>query len=287
MEDKQKWTIADDVLKKSFRALGLDVLYFPLFRKNAIERLNDVAATYEPEQDDIDLCIANAADWVKIYAEQIKLGLSKQWASSYADNRVSFSKDESANEAYNNVSKDFGEKEADKDLAIFTKSLCDDPVFVKSYIDFFHDGFMDAENRAHEYTNLYKSLMEKGKSNVYARQYALHRINTPDDNYCHLYASKYEECINKGIDSSEAEAITEAYEDCYDTHCPQDSDLEGKEFIDVYIKGFEYAIVNGIDSPDDFAKEYQRAYYNNGKRPSYVAKGKYDDIISQLLTDKV
>jgi len=287
MEDKQKWTIADDVLKKSFRALGLDVLYFPLFRKNAIERLNDVAATYEPEQDDINSSIELAGEWIKIYAEQIKLGLSKQWACSYADNRVSWSKDESANEAYNNVCKDLGEKEADKDLAIFTKSLCDDPVFVESYIDIFHDCFMDADNRAHEYTNLYKSLMEKGNSDVYARQYARHHINTPDDEYCHLYASKYEECINKGIDSSKAEAIAEEYENYYGNNYPQDYDLAGKEFIDVYIKGFEYAIVNGIDSPEEFANEYQRAYYNNGKRPSYVAKGKYDDIISQLLAEKV
>ena len=146
---------------------------------------------------------------------------------------------------------------------------------------------MDSENRAHEYTNLYKSLKEKGKSDVYARQYALHHLDTPDDDYCHLFASKYEECINKGIGILNANTIADAYEDCYDTHYPQDNDLEGKEFIDVYIKGFEYAIVNGIDSPEEFANEYQRAYYNNGKRPSYVAKGKYDDIISQLLAEKV
>ncbi len=144
---------------------------------------------------------------------------------------------------------------------------------------------MDSENRAHEYTNLYKSLIEKGESDVYARQYALHHLGTPDDDYCHLYASKYEECINKGIDSSKAEDIAEEYEDYYGNHYPQDDDLKEKEFIDVYIKGFEYAIVNGIDSPDEFAKEYQRAYYNNGKRPSYVAKGKYDDIISELLVN--
>ena len=66
----------------------------------------------------------------------------------------------------------------------------------------------------------------------------------------------------------------------------QDNDLEGKKFIDVYIQGFEYAIVNGIDSPKKFAKEYQAAYYNNGERPSYVAKGEYDDIICKLLANK-
>ena len=108
----------------------------------------------------------------------------------------------------------------------------------------------------------------------------------PDDVFCHLYASKYEECINKGIESYKAATIAGAYEDCYDAHYPQDNDVEGKEFIDVYIQGFEYAIVNGIDPPEKFAKAYQAAYYINGERPSYVAKGEYDDIISKLLENK-
>lgn len=159
---------------------------------------------------------------------------------------------------------------------------------MKKNIEVSQDDFAldKCKDNTYDFLKLYDSLIEKGKSEVYARQYALHHLDTPDDEYCHLYASKYEECINKGIDSNKAEAISEAYEDFYDTHYPQDNDFEGKEFIDVYIKGFEYAIVNGIDSPEEFAKEYQRAYYNNGKRPSYVAKGKYDDIICQLMDNK-
>ena len=256
MGGKQKWTIADEVLKE-------------LFKKNAIERLNDIADSYEPEQDDINSSIELAGEWVKIYAEQIKLGLSKLWVCTYADYRVSWPKDDSANEAYNNVCKNFGEEKADKDLAIFTKSLCDDPVFVKSYIDFFHDGFMDAENRAHEYTNLYKSLIEKGKSPIYAEKYTICYLDDYLPVSCDLYASKYEECITKGIDGNKAMTIAEEYENYCNPHFPQNE------------------ADNGIDSPEEFAKEYQRAYYNNGKRPSYVAKGKYDDIISQLLADKV
>ena len=45
------------------------------------------------------------------------------------------------------------------------------------------------------------------------------------------------------------------------------------------------AIVNGIESPEEFAEEYRAAYYDNGDKPSHVAKGEYDDIISQLLAD--
>ena len=100
MGGKQKWTIADEVLKESFRTLGIDVLYFPLFKKNAIERLNDIADSYEPEQDDINSSIELAGEWVKIYAEQIKLGLSKLWVSTYADYRVSWPKDDSAKRTF-------------------------------------------------------------------------------------------------------------------------------------------------------------------------------------------
>jgi hypothetical protein len=291
MGGKQKWTIADEVLKESFRTLGIDVLYFPLFKKNAIERLNDIADSYEPEQDDINSSIELAGEWVKIYAEQIKLGLSKLWVSTYADYRVSWPKDDSANEAYNNVCKNFGEEKADKDLAIFTKSLCDDPVFVKSYIDFFHDGFMDAENRAHEYTNLYKSLIEKGKSGVYARQYALHYLDVISPDYCELYASKYEECINKGRDDDKARRIATAFENLYEEYWPDDDNLLGIEAHNSYMKGFEYAIENDIDSPETFAEEYEKAYlhslFPDEEEPPCKIKGKYNDIISKLLASKL
>ena len=229
MDDTQKWTLANDVLKEAFRILGIDVLYFPLFKKDAIERLNDIAATYEPEQDDVNLSIELAGEWVKTYAEQTKLGLSKQWASTYAEFKVSWPKDDSAYEAYNKVCKDFGEEEADKDLAIFAKSLCDDPFFVESYIHIFIDDFKDAEKRAHEYTNLYKSLIEKGKSPVYAKQYALHYFADISPEYCKLYASKYEECINKGRDNDKAKIIAIAYENLYEENWPEHVNLLGIE----------------------------------------------------------
>ena len=291
MDGKQKWTIADNVLKESFRTLGIDVLYFPLFKKDAIERLNDIAATYEPEQDDIDSSIELAGEWVKIYAEQIKLGLSKLWASTYADFKVSWSKDDSANEAYNKVCMNFSEEEANKDLAIFAKSLCDDPIFVQSYIDIFHDDFQDAEKRAHEYINLYRSLIEGGKSPVYAKQYALHYFADISPEYCKLYASKYEECINKGRDNDKAKIIATAYENLYEEYWPEDDNLLGIEAHNSYMKGFEYAIDNGIDFPATFAEEYEKAYlstlFPDEKEPSIKIKGKYDDLFSKLLAEKV
>ena len=277
----QKWTIPEESLKETFDKLEIDEKYYPIFSARANKALNDVADGFAPEKDDTDYSLERASEFMKIYVGQIEAGLSETWAEAYANLRLNKDVDDSAWETYMIVSKSQTIKQADKDLALFARFLDDDPRFVENYINLFFNG--GTIKKTYDFLKLYDSLIEKGKSDVYARQYAKHHIVTPDDDFCHLYASKYEECINKGIESYKAATIAGAYEDCYDAHYPQDNDVEGKEFIDVYIQGFEYAIVNGIDPPEKFAKAYQAAYYNNGEKPSYVAKGEYDDIISNVL----
>ncbi len=136
------------------------------------------------------------------------------------------------------------------------------------------------------YIKEYEAQIKKGKSAIYAKQYALHYLDGISPDYCELYASKYEECINKGRDDHAAAIIATEYEDLYDRYWPEDNNYLGIEAHKVYMKGFEYAIDNVIDSPEKFAKEYQAAYHNTGERPSHAAKGEYDDIISKLLANK-
>ena len=284
MDIEQKWKIPKEVLKVAFDILEIDTKYYPLFVERANKALNSIAVGYEPEQDDIDGSIDIATEYMNIYVGQIDAGLSELWATTYANNRLNDEEDNSAWEAYWKVCKSLNREIADKDLALFARFLDDNPRFVENYINIFINGGTITDT--YDFLQLYDSLIEKGKSEVYAKQYALHHIDTPDNDYCHLFATKFEECINKGIERDKAYTIAEAYEDCYDRHYPQDNDLEGKKFIDVYIQGFEYAVVNDIDSPEKFAKDYQAAYYYNGEKPSYVAKGEYDDIISKLLANE-
>lgn len=284
MDIKQKWNIPKEVLKVAFDKLEIDSKYYPLFDERATKALNDIAIGYEPEQDDIDGSIDIATEYINIYVGQIEAGLSEIWAETYANLRTTEDVDDSTWKTYWKICDLQNREQADKDLAIFAHFLDDNPRFVENYINIFINGGTIKDT--YDFLKLYDLLIEKGKSEVYAKQYALHHIDTPDDDYCHLYATKFEECINKGIERGKAYTIAEAYEDCYDRHYPQDNDLEGKKAIDVYIQGFEYAVVNGIDPPEKFAKEYQAAYYNNGERPSYVAKGEYDDLINKLLSNK-
>ena len=277
---ESKWTIPEEALKVAFDKLEIDTQYYPLFVERATKALNDIAIGYEPEQNDIDGSIDIATEYMNIYVDQIDAGLSETWAEAYANHLLNEDVDDSAWEAFKAVHKSQGYKKAKSGLVFFARFLDDDPDFVENYAYFFIYKWTIEDVK--EFIRIKKSLIEQGKSEVYAREYALHHRDTPDD-YCHLFATKFEECINKGIERDKAYTIAEAYEDCYDRHYPHDNDLEGKKFIDVYIQGFEYAVVNDIDSPEKFAKDYQAAYYDNGEKPSYVAKGEYDDIISKLL----
>ena len=281
---EQKWAIPEETLKVAFGKLEIDAKYYPLFVEKATKALNEIAIGYDPEQDDIDGSIDIATDYMNIYVGQIEAGLSETWAETYADHRLRENVDDSAWEAFQAVSKLQGYVQARMEVSHFARYLDDDPTFVENYAYFFIYKWTIEDVK--EFMRIKNLLIEKGKSEVYAREYALHHNSTPDDDYCHLFASKFEECINKGIERDKAYTIAEAYEDYYDSHYPQDNDLKEKEFIDVYIQGFEYAIINDIDSPKKFAKEYQAAYYNNGEKPYYVAKGDYDDIISLLLANK-
>ena len=278
---ESKWTIPEEALKVAFDKLEIDTQYYPLFVERATKALNDIAIGYEPEQDDIDGSIDIATEYMNIYVGQIDAGLSETWAEAYANHRLNEDVDDSAWKAFMAVSKSLAYEQAKKELVPFARFLDDDPSFVENYAYFFIYKWTIEDVK--EFTRIKNSLIEKGKSEVYAREYALHHNNTPSDDFCDLFASKFEESINKGIETDKAYTIAEAYEDCYDLHYPQDNDIEGKKFIDVYIQGFEYAIVNGIDSPKKFAEEYRTAYYDKGEKPSYVAKGEYDDIISNLL----
>lgn len=198
MEIEYKWTIEDDVLKESFGKLGIDDIFFPMFKERALYRLNDIAFE-ELEPYDIDDSIENASLFIKEYAIQ----------------------------------------------------------------------------------------KNNGKSQIYSKQYALHILGDYDPAYCELYASKYEECINKGRDHRAAVIIATEYRNLYGKYWPEDDNYLGIEAHKGYMKGFEYAIDNCIGSPGTFAEDYMKAYlhslFPDEEEPPCKSKGKYDDIISKLL----
>ena len=112
-----------------------------------------------------------------------------------------------------------------------------------------------------KYIKTYVDCIKKGKSEVYAKQFAYRIVDFEwSKEYCDLYATKYEECINKGREEKNAKVIAWAYVDLYEDYWPEDDNLLGIEAHKGYMEGFEYAIDNNIDSPQKFAEEYEDIY---------------------------
>ncbi len=289
MEKEVKWTIAENVAKNAFGKLAIEEKYYPLFKERAISVLNDIVGSFEPDSEEIDSSLVLSGEYINNYVDQIKLGQSELWAETYADNMFRESKDDSVHESYYTVKNEQGKEQADKDLVNYAKSICDDPLFVDEYIENVHDRMPEAEEEAYKYVEIYKSLIAKGKSPIYARQFARFRSEWAEE-YCDLYASKYEERINKGRDEKTSIRIAHEYVDLYEGYWPEDDNLMGVEAHKGYMEGFEYAIDNGIEPPEEFAKEYEEEYlytlFPDEEEPPFKKQRKYGDIINKLLSNK-
>jgi hypothetical protein len=151
------------------------------------------------------------------------------------------------------------------------------------------DDYDDGIENASEYTIQYATQIKKGKSPLYAIQYAKHHFENEDEDFCDFYASKYEESIKKGRDRIASIRIAEACERRFNLW-PNDNNLLGKEAIKGYMTGFEYGIDKKIDSPEEFAEEYLEVHlsklFPDEKDPPYRIKRKYDDIIKKIFPIK-
>jgi len=153
------------------------------------------------------------------------------------------------------------------------------------------DYIISCLDHADKYIKTYCDCISKGKSEIYAKQYA-HRVVDYEEvkEFSDLYASKYEECINKGRDESKSKVIAWAYVDLYEKYWPEDDNMLGIEAHKGYMKGFEYAIDNNIKSPSQFADEYQEIYlsilFPHEMDKSLKKQWKYEEHLKKLFPYK-
>lgn len=55
-------------------------------------------------------------------------------------------------------------------------------------------------------------------------------------------------------------SIAHEYVDLYERYWPEDDNLLGIEAHKGYMEGYEYAIDNNIESPEEYAKKYEEEY---------------------------
>lgn len=292
--------LTESVIKELFVKTGVDEKYFSYY-ETELKRSHKAFREEYPYDENEDeeeraedekiekACIECANDYIRYYVEEREKGHGNKWSDSVARDRVGGEHEFFVYiNAYTSIE---NEAEKDKELTIHAYSLNSDPFFIEQYKRYFIDQSEYPQEDAVKYTKTYLDCLSKGKSEVYAKQYALRLVDYCESKeYCELYASKYEESINKGRDESKTIRIANEYVDLYERYWPEDDNILGIEAHEGYMKGFEYAIDNDIDSPQIFAEEYEEFYlsilFPHEKDKSLKKQWKYEEHLKKLFPNK-
>jgi hypothetical protein len=156
-------------------------------------------------------------NYFKKFKEQLNLGHSEDWARLYAESsdiNESSELDETIiyhnYKYFNKINKDLAKKE----LIIIAKNIKNEQHVIDYYLDLFAfgDGYNEPIERTKKYADIFDEEIKKNKSKIFANRYAdLVSSGTYHNQYCHYFASKYEELILEGKHENYAGEYSEKY----------------------------------------------------------------------------
>ena len=262
--------LTDSIIHELFEKTGVDEKYYPYYETELKRRFYDHRKEFpyvEDEDEDeraideeeINSIITRADIYIKSYAIEREKGHCHQWANYVAKEKVFWEDDDRIYQgAYESID---SKEEKEKELEIHANSINSDPFFKEIYVYLFKEQDPAPQKSAEEYIRLYRECISNGKSEIYAKCYALRIVECGiREKISDLYASKYEECINKGRSEIAAKLIAHEYEYLYEKYWPEDDNILGIEGHKGYMEGFEYAIDNNIEYPEEYAKQYKEKY---------------------------
>lgn len=202
--------LTERVIKELFVKTGVEEKYFSYYESELKRRHKAFREEYPYDENEDEeeraedekmekAYIECANKYIKYYVEEREKGHGHKWSDSVARARVRGEHEYIVYyDAYTSIE---NEAEKNKELTIHANSLYSDPIFIEQFKRYFIDQSEYPQEDAENYIKTYLDCLSKGKSEVYAKQYALHLVDFREsEGYCDLYASKYEECINKGRD---------------------------------------------------------------------------------------
>ena len=192
IDNKNNRTLPEELLWDTFKKLQIESKFYPIFCQKADRYYNE--DWFDDDQFYIDYSLGCASSYVKM----INKGLSELWAYTYTELKVRYLYEDvdSAFEAYNLIRDVKGKAQAEKELMLYASSVDEDPhsidllvLKIKKYV---------LIETTPEYKRIVNIMIAAGKSAIYAKRYALEKIGGLDDDFCHIYASMYEDCIING-----------------------------------------------------------------------------------------
>lgn len=165
-------------------------------------------------------------------------------------------------------------KMAKQELLIRSRSFGGDENFIKHYILLFESGsgYSDSVENAKKYSEIHKDQIAKGKTTVYANEYA--RLKSSDMNYhiifCEEYAYAYDKALHEGKSETYALEFAEVYgEELVDIKARYGISEDEEQInyviekVDVYMTAWEYNEKHKLQNFKLFADIYETIYFNS------------------------
>lgn len=257
MENKVELT--ETMIRDSLNKTGVDEKYYSIYEAEAKRCYDSLMKDCPDDDDNIESSLSLTDDYIKFYVEEAEKGHCHKWCDSVAKEGVTYGNDECIyRTAYDSLDSD---EEKERELDIHANSLSDDPIFRDRYKSMFEEVIPNLIENTKKYARVYHSLIEEGKSDVYAHAYA-YVVGDYRPIFCEIYAEAFELATKHGMDNSAAY--------CFGDFCTEACD-----------QGYEIYI-------DDFLKQY-----NEGWQKEFYIKlicdenrrEKKREISSSLLTD--
>jgi len=223
----------------------------------------------EKEDTSADL-LPVPVDHTNYYAKSRNEGFSVAWSIKYAEFKTSGDNHNRLMYCYE-ASEEQDEQQADADLKNYFKVTNRDQLFIDYFFKQMSNGnrFSEKsiENDVEEFVLNYNEQFRKGKSELYAYQYADMLIGGYHPIFCEEYAFIYDDSIKKGKSEEYAQEYAQEYASKLVNVKRRYGISDDKESLDwaksnakAHINAWEYANKNGIDIYGKFIECYKREY---------------------------
>jgi hypothetical protein len=271
--------LTDELIRTAFVKTGFDEKYFVLFKEDLIRRYNELQHDC-PDDEETPENVSNIIEsirqseiYITFFIQEIEKGHSENWASAYAENRIS-TEDETdiVKEAYYSIE---DKEKREKDLDIYINSLSDDIIFRERYKYLFHDGDFYPREKAAEYCEIYHRCINAGKSTIYSHAFANEANNYFDERGTHYnehFVDIHAEAVEQAIEHNMNEGQAYSFGECCSDVCTNGSwwmtsnylneyheDWQ-KEFF-LYLANKDYKHYKKCDMPEDELNELRHEIY--------------------------
>ena len=297
MKKDKKIAHTENELTTIFKKQNIKESLFPFFLaryKIYFDELYQYMKDYEEDDFEEGDSIHDSALYVldlyiKPFIKIIENGHSEKWAHLVSKNIED--NEWRIYEAFNELKKE-QPKLAQQELELHCNNLSKDEDFRRHYLFLFSigEGMDKPYEKATEYAEDYKEQIKKGKSKLFAHEYA----DLGNSDYHDIYREEYAYAYEKAILNKKSERYARVFADTYASELVDIKRRAGisddEELIDFtiekvngFMKAWEYISENKIKNSDRFYSIYENKHLNTYFADDGMPEGTMEEIDKGIL----